>query len=676
MALRKAQTLETVDLTFHDKVSGNPFLSGAEGGALENFYYDHGKLVRVSFMPPFNSSAASSNVWKIIPFRFTRDGAPELQLLYVKANGKIYKRSGGSEQEIFPAETGFSALVAKPSYTYVRNRLMISDGAQVLFWDGWTWVAGGLDAPTGFSGTNTTPTGADGSLTTNGVYSICITAVHQRTNGSTTTRIHESNRTDVSTETAAATNHITVTTSGVTFPSRATHWSIYMSELDGSAIYRRVATLPITTTTHDITAEPSATAPIAPERNDPVQPSKVLCSWKNRVAMRSETNKSQFWFTAFGEVSGLLNGAGEECLPGRIGSSSLSDLVNEWDIPDGTDIRGIVYHEDFLWVFSRTAGYLIRGEGTLLDNRSLRDFYPQKQFSFGCAGPAAICSTPYGLVVMSPEKKLWLWDGSAEVRDIGYDVQDRLSALTSDQLEALELLYWSGDGFDWLLVNLPDRIQLFDMASKSQQNPDGVWFTIDNSLVPSSFGIYNNGRAYLLAGYTDGSVHQVGDFCQPAHLGLSFTLGTTYLGSAAQDNLDGLLTYLDGGKPSEWQEAKYMEMFVVSKVDETSTGATTIYTAPTVTAYYDDINPQTPNGTANSQTVSLVGRQSDVTLGYPYGFRVWFSKSSGSSSGVLCKHFQVSISLTTTVKTGTRNRSSQELLEKICATKQPRAKVF
>lgn len=840
MPLRNAQTLESTNLVFHDKVSGNPFLGGAEGGALENFYYDHGKLVRIPFAPPFQSSAASSEVWREVVFNFSRDGAPETQLLTFKANGKVYKRVAGSEQEIFPppasinaisantsgyaatgtfsagggsdwtnatnaqgapdityatatisasfpftdylqltnfslsptlsptgvtinipvlysgsdtilgveawlihsgaaighnktttftasgtitfgSETdnwgaslsntilsdstfgvqmrfysiegpeagtfsvdsaqivetgtstattgGFNTLSSKPAITQIRNRLMVSDEAQILFYDGWNWVAAGLVAPAGFdAATNIAVGGIDGTLTTSGVYSIAITSVHIRSNGGVSTRVHESNRSDLATATPGATQHITVDTDAVTFPARATHWSIYMSELDGSGVYRRVTTLPITTTTHNILAEPDSTAAIAPERNDPVRPSRVLASWKNRIAMRNETAKDQFWFTAFGEVNGLVNGAGEECLPGRDGSTTLSDLTNEWTIPDGTDIQSIIYHEDFLWVFTETSGYLIRGEGALLDSRSLRDFFPQKQFSFGASGPLATCSTPYGLIILSPEKKLWLWDGGAEVRDVGYDIQSRLDDISDADLFNIELMYWGGKGLDWLLLNLSDRIQVFDFSLRAEKTPGGAWFSIDNDLTPSAFCSYNaGGKVYLLVGYTDGSVHQVGDVCQPAHLGFTFRLGSTYFGSSVQSSPSAILRPgpIRNGEFNTWLYL-LIHLTYVRPADDASSHPVTQPGGVTdwaITVLYD--SPDVFNDASAFTSTTLSNPANNVHgINHTGGTgenRYWFKYSSGSGVGVTAFWPNITATLATT-KTLTPDGTSRSVL--------------
>src|SRR5207249_860767 len=76
-------------------------------------------------------------------------------------------------------------------------------------------------------------------------------------------------------------------------PARATHWSVYISELSNSDILRRSVTVDINTATTDISAEPASTSPTMPIRNDPVLPTKVLAVWKNRLGMRNICGYSQ-----------------------------------------------------------------------------------------------------------------------------------------------------------------------------------------------------------------------------------------------------------------------------------------------------------------------------------------------------------------------------------------------
>jgi hypothetical protein len=634
------QKLQITNLLIQDSSVKNPFSGTPDRGALENMVPNYGKLVRAPFMPPFHSSVSSSQVWKVFDFQFTRDGARNQQILIFKANGKIYKRIAGTELEIFPGKTTLAVLNQKPMVINVADRLHVSDGSQYVIYDGWDWFTGGLVAPAA-------PSCAlvGGALT--GTYKVAVTAVHIR-NG---VRIHESSRSAVTSNTPAAQN---IRVTKPTLDARATHWSIYMSELSTSDVYRRVATIAVTSTTTDISAVPVSTSPIAPIRNDPLLPSRVMCQWKNRIAMRDEAAQSNLWFTAFAEVKGLLNGAAEECLPGR-GSASISDLVNSWTLPDsGEPMLAAVWHEEYLWVFSNRNGYLIRGEGSLLDNRGIRDFFPVHMFSFGGANSTSLLSSPYGLIVLTNERNLSLWKGEGETVDIGRDIQDRLNSLTDVQLNNAEMQFWDGGGNDWLVIALGDRIGIFDFGTRTDDSPDGVWFSVGTQgglPAPSTIGQVNlNGMQLLVAGFIDGSVRVIDtdqqrsiSVHQPAHLGLSMKLGQTYLGATVQSSPTAIAR-TGSFQPTEgsWTEGQYIEIFHKGTGDTDATGIRPA--SPTVNVYFDDINPYAPDG-----PISIVPQLLSSTREK----RAWLTRTAGTSQcGALAKRFQFELQISSTTTDG------------------------
>ena len=647
------QRIQISDLLIRDSKNRNPFAVTPDQGTLTNFAPVYGKLIRVPFAPPFVSSSSSSRVWHIVDFQFQRDSARNQQILIFKADGKVYKRQAGMETEIFPAASGFAAFVQKPSVVNLADRLHVSDGSQYLIYDGWSWCAGGLTAPAAPSCSLV----ASGSLT--GTYKIAVSAAVLR-NG---VQIHESSRSATTTNAPSAQN---IRVTQPTLDSRATHWNVYMSELSGSDVYRRAATIAVTSTTTDISAVPTSTAATAPIRNDKPQPSRVLGGWKNRIAMRDETSKSNLWFTAFAEVKGLLNGAPEESVPGR-GSSSISDLANNWTLPDsGEPIQNAIWHNEYLWVFSDRNGYMIRGEGSLLDSTGIRDFFPQHLFTYGAASPWSTNSTPYGLVTMTPDKKLWLFSSAARVYgqadafriedgesvDIGRDIQDYLNALSDTQLSEMELGYWEGGGNAYLFVPLADRLAVLDFSTVTQDSPHGVWFDIQTGVVPTCVGqVSTDGNNFLLLGQNDGSVVQLDNsqskgfsVFQPAHLGLSMKLGSTYLGSTVQNapTATARTGSLPADKQGAWSEGHFIELFHIGTGDTDTTGVRP--SAPAVNVYYDDLNP---NGPANAigLTPAAVAKTSEK--------RAWLKQSaSASAAGAVAKRFQFEVQFSNTTTDG------------------------
>ena len=638
------QKTQISDLLVRDSTSRNPFAATPDQGLIQNFCPDYGLLRRTTYTPPFHASITTAKVWAVFDFTFQRDGARNQQFLIFKSDGKVYKRVAGSENEVFPGKTSFAIFARKPAFVNLADRLHVSDGSQYVIYDGWDWVHGGLVAPAA-------PACAlvgGGALT--GTYKISVTAVHIR-NG---VRVHESSRSAVVSNTPAAQN---IRVTKPTLDSRATHWSVYMSELSNSDIYRRVATVDADIGTTDVSAIPDSTSVTAPIRNDPVQPSVVMCLWKNRIAMRDEEANSDLWFTAFSEVKGLLNGAPEECLPGR-GGSSISDIVNSWTLPDsGEPIFNAVWHEEYLWAFSDRNGYVIKGEGSLLDDRGLRDFFPQHIFTFGAASNTASLSTPFGLVVLSPERKLWLWDGQSEEEDIGIDIQTRLNSLGASELSEVSMFYWEGAGNTWLLLPLGDRLEIFDFAVRTQDSPRGVWFSVtgfpDNPTAVGDFALY--GQRSLLAGLNNGTVVQLdNDYTrgitvrQPAHLNLSMILGDTYLGATPQPSPPAKVR--TGGFPpaaGNWIEGHYMEIVHRGTGDTSATGIRGVI--PTVSFFNDEISPNNPQ---SAVPVSLVAISNTNPANQGFEKRGWLGVSGGSACGKLGKRFQLQLDYSTTANDG------------------------
>src|SRR5258708_6754310 len=180
--MAKKEKIQLTNLLISDSTEKNPFSVTPDMGALENWVPNYGKLVRVPFQPPFVQSASASAVWRMVDFQFTRNNAREHQFLIFKADGKVYKRQGGRELEVFPGKTSFAAFVSKPVAGVIADRLHVSDGSQYLIYDGWDWFLGGLTAPVAAIGTALVA----GALTGN--FKITVTAVHL-VNG---VRIHES----------------------------------------------------------------------------------------------------------------------------------------------------------------------------------------------------------------------------------------------------------------------------------------------------------------------------------------------------------------------------------------------------------------------------------------------------------------------------------------------------
>lgn len=658
--IRNAQKTNRTSLVPGLYITANPFNQPAgTARILRNMYIEKGVLRNRLYTPQFACAGSShentSDPVDIFNFRYYRANAPENKLLCFTAGGFIYERNSSWMQEIFPS--GLTAFTTRPFYGQLGNRLFVSDGISNYVWDGRgvfkTW---GFARPTAAPAV-TAQNLAGGIVAATGVKG-CVTWVVLDETG---TRVHESSRSDASSfvTVGGADDAVRVDISALTAPSRATHWSAYISELDGSNIFRRAATTAITTTTVDISAFPASTTAKAPIRNDPPPPSTVGCVAKNRIFLRDDDAPNTFWFSALGEVRGLLNGAGEESFPGALGTSSISDLSNSDFVPD-REIRAMIEHENIVFIFTESKGYALVGEMNLLDNRAPRSLVKLQQFSEGCIGPRMICSTPYGLVWMSPSRKVWLWSGGNELIDLGspiqpiLDLQSDIFAARPADFTAGGMMWYSANGKQWLMVNLRSsdwddntsggttafnyRIMFYDFlyAVEGQSGSWFEWIALDanNDAIPTAIGQYQDedGFVYLLMGdgTDNGIVHADAD-CAPAHFGHSMILGKTYLGASVQTNPAAIIrTGVLELQRGSWFTADFLEY---NGAMRSFNGLYSVnFVHPAFASWVNVEDPDNP-GTSIALTLDTALDSNDQ--------RAWFKpESSGNTNvgGATCRH--------------------------------------
>lgn len=536
-----------------------------------------------------------------------------------------------------------TVLSKKPFVEQLSNRFFFSDGVSQKVWDGRSVQNWGL------ARTTTAPTVsavAAGSLTAATGLKAAITWVVLDEAGN---RVHESSRTDLSGFQVLAAENLRVDISALSPPSRATHWSAYVSELNGSEVLRRAATTAVATTTVDVSALPASTLARAPIRNDPPPPSTVGTVAKNRHWLRDDANPNRFYFSALGEVLGLANGAADESFPGY-GSNSISDLTNSDFIPD-QEIRCIIEHSNIVFVFGSNNGYAYIGELNLLDNRAPRSINRQFVFSENCAGPNAAASTPYGLCWMNSGRKIWLWVGGQDLVDIGEPIQAMLDTIPSDTLFDIHFTWYSGNGRQWLLVNCkcsaPDnasgsseqwRTLIYDFSRPTRRalggEYPGSWYEwVD--ITGTTAGVYRDdeGLPFLMIGDTNGEVLQADVVAHPCHLEYTAELGKTYLSSSPENNpgttwRSGLL--MPSG--DVWTTGHYLQILSGAQEGPGAPSAGSL-TDPTVVSWVDIENPDSP-GTSISLTLDTATTAGDK--------RAWLvPQASGNTNvgGALAKQF-------------------------------------
>ncbi len=543
MAIKRQTKISSASIVPGVRLDLNPFQQRAgTARLLQNWIPERNRLTRKCFAPKFHTTAltASGVVWDIIDFRFHRNDAPQSQLLIFRSDGKIYRRTAGSELEIFPGTTSYAVLNARPGIVQFSNRLFFSDLSSVYVYDGRSIRPWGIARPTA-APVLTAIAGTDFAATD--TVSASITWVIEDETG---TRVHESSCSDPAAFLTMTNPKLHGDISALTPPAHATHWSFYVSELTGSSVRRRAVTTAIATKTVDVTYFPASNAAEEPVRNDPPDPSTLLTTWRNRIAMRDELDPRKIWFTAFGEVKATNAGAAEESVCGRDGATSISDLINEFRFPDHRT-RLIAEHENYLICFTESNGYYIVGTGGIIDDQGTRSMTNEHIMPEGAAGSRAGCSTPYGFAWMTQGRKINLFAGT-QVLDIGYSIQPQLNTIPETNLGDTSFYWWNGNGRKQLLVAVKcaagdtlssspgwrGLIYDFDLASEAQR--PGEWFEWSDHNYTVFRDYLDGDHRFLLGGDDSGDVYQMDTIVDPAHLSRSMILGQTYLGSTLQNN--------------------------------------------------------------------------------------------------------------------------------------------
>jgi len=637
--IRNQQKVSSTNIVPGIRLNLNPFEQrSGSARVLRNWTPTFNRLTRKAFAPKFHATAdtASGSVWAVKEFNYHRANAPETQLLIFRSDGKVYKATGGSELEIFPGLTGFTALSSRPQPVQIGNFLVWGDTENAFIYDGRSIRAWGLAREP----TVLPVVAADtGNITAAGGLSATVTWVVLDEQGN---RVHESSRSPVSAFQILSGQGLKVTkTTMGTPPAATTHWSVYMSENNLSAIRLRAATTPIVTDFVVIADLPAATSPIEPIRNDPPPASNIMSTWKNRIAMVDRNDRRRVWFTAFGEVNGLLNGAGAESVSGA-DSSSVSDIVNEFLFP--RQVNCLVEHEDLLFIFTQVQGHVIMGTGGILDAAGNRDLFSGQQFSEGAAGARAAVSTPFGLAWFTPGRQVWLWPGAETKIDIGQDIQTILENIPSASMDSVELHWWDGNGKKWLMmaVDAPagedpegstaQRLFIYDFSLRSDQQRPGEWFEWAD-VTTTSIGTYiEGGQRFLLTGDSSGDVYQQDVIADPAHLSRSAILGRTYLGSSIQNNPAATMTTgLIMPSGDLWSTGLYIGL-VRGSHDGPSTS---IGSNPTVNSAIDPLDPDT------TPSIALTLGSADTSG----EFRAWLlNEAGGTEGGALARQFQFKLS--------------------------------
>jgi hypothetical protein len=331
--------------------------------------------------------------------------------------------------------------------------------------------------------------------------------------------------------------------------ARATHIHIYQSESDGSrigqlsnvtpAINSNVSAnagttgIPIIGTTVGL----PSTIPFAdfsefiggenttidaevfrPVRNDPTPSSLLAETHKYRIFRRRETQPNLFNFTANEEVTSGLNGDAQECVPGA-SLVTLSDIVDEQQYPDASVmIRAMTSHGDALYI--GTERNTIPLYGSSIDDFGLSQV---SAFSVGIAGRFAMISTAHGLVLVSYDKKVFIYPTSnyywayvpndVNVTDnmieIGKPLRKILELLATSYLDETQLTFYFYNRRNWLVLTFRDitgayQTWVYDFFNKG-------WFELASGYSSTAVFEISPGEKILVGGSPAGGVYVLDD---------------------------------------------------------------------------------------------------------------------------------------------------------------------
>lgn len=194
-------------------------------------------------------------------------------------------------------------------------------------------------------------------------------------------------------------------------PVRATHWKIYASASEEDKVGLQLAEVAVTTVSYtDTSPMVGATGSIfvnvqRPMLNDPPNATKIMDVYQRRIWRRDEAFPSYYTYSAYEEVLAEQAGYNYECVPGVDPNTISPSIVNETSYPDqSAHLTCLRAHGDALFLGTENNTIPLFGQ-------SLADFQMSQvnAFSLGMAGRHAAVSTPFGLVFLSYDKKVYLY---------------------------------------------------------------------------------------------------------------------------------------------------------------------------------------------------------------------------------------------------------------------------
>lgn len=354
-------------------------------------------------------------------------------------------------------------------------------------------------------------------------------------------------------------------------PLRATHWHIYCSEAESSAIGFLLAEISLTGFGPGFTFGSGTNGPFyydqspfagvagsyididleRPIRNDPPSGTKIMEVHKNRIFRRNEQLQDFFNFTAYEEVLAFGVGDPRQSVPGH-DPNTLSDIVDEDPYPDqSVQIRSLCSYADCLFIGSDKNTEPLFGE-------SINDFVLSQitAFSIGAGSRYCMKGTAQGLIFLSADKKLLMWpsqwipfyapEETSQLIELSRPLRNTFQSILSSDIDNVQGAWFYYGSRNWFAVCFQDNTSnyqtwIFDFEIKG-------WFQLHAGVASLAVFEPQLGDKILVGGGIDGNVYILDD-----QNSLYSTIGLTFPAGTFRPAL------IDFGAPDTKHVLKYFE---------------------------------------------------------------------------------------------------------------------
>jgi hypothetical protein len=349
-----------------------------------------------------------------------------------------------------------------------------------------------------------------------------------------------------------------------------------------------------------------------PLRNDPTPPTLIMEIHKRRIFRRREPQPNYFNFTAYEEVLNLEVGTPEECVPGA-DDNTISDRVNESSYPVEADrITAMISHGGAMFIGTDSEVTPLFGES--IDDFAFSDV---ASFSVGVAGKNAMKTCPFGLLLGSSDRKLYLYpsqtptniNSTSSLIELSRPKRPTFETMNQFRLDEWFIIHYNWGRRNWLVTSFNTGTSYITLVFDFETN---TWVELSqgySAIAVWKIGV-GTGKEVLIGGTDDGKVYVIDDLTQ------------SYAGSG--NFAEGIFRTapLDFGKPE-------LDHVIYAIEYEKSDDAMPV----TTTVYLDPADPDNPSG-------GIVVNMQKTNIGFNR-YRGFINGSSGGTCHRAMVEFKV-----------------------------------